>query len=315
MIGATEMTNGAEHASPSRARIVATLVAWVAGSLAVACVTAPPVHSALLALIDGFTIPYSRVFNRVALFVGIVSLWFLRGGFEPSLVAAAWKRETGKARAGRAAIGVVLALAPALLVLPLIVSGGEVRWSPEPGLTNVLRIVRSIPGAILASGVEEAFFRVMLFGGLALRGSAAAAAVISSGFYAGIHFLAPRHDFAYPGWSPTVGFEYFGPVVANYLDPTLVPGLGGLFVIGLALCVVYRRSGSFALCIGLHAGWFMAAKGGVHLLQIVPGAATATEMGKRMYLVGHPWTWTAVAVTAVMIVVVLRRQRATMGDR
>lgn len=299
--GAAERSRGEGPAGPGVGRTIATLAVWVAGSLALACVVAPPVYSGLLTAFDGFTVPYSRVFNRVAMLVGIGALWALRGGIEPTLVADAWRREKWGQRARRAAAGVLLAFVPALLVLPLVVAGGEVRWSPEPPVVNAIRLVRSIPGAILASGMEEAFFRVILFGGMALRGSVALAAVTSSAFYAVIHFLAPRHDFVYPGWSPYVGFDYFGPVLAAYGNPTLVPGLAGLVVIGLALCAAYRLTGSFALCVGIHAGWFMAAKGGVHLLQIVPGAPSATTMGKRMYLIGHPWTWVAVVATTVMV--------------
>jgi uncharacterized protein len=291
--------------------IVGTLAAWVAGSLAIACLVAPAVHSGLLVVIDGFTVPYSRVFNRVALLIALAMLWLLRGGLDFPLVAHAWRRESWARRSGLAAIGFFAAAVLALLVLPLIVAGGEVRWSPAPLSTNVLRMLRAIPGAIVASGIEEAFFRVIVFGGLALRASTAFAAVVSSVFYAAIHFLAPRHDFAYPGWSPLVGFEYFAGVLEAFVRPELLPGLAGLFVVGIALCLVYGRHGSFALCVGLHAGWFVAAKAGVHLLQIAPGAATAAVAGKRMFLVGHPWTWAAVGLAAFAVSVTVSRRRST----
>lgn len=300
------MTASARVATPSPLRIVLTLVAWVVGSLGLACVAAPAVHAALLAGVDGFTVPYSRVFNRVALVFGLMLLWFLRRGLDASLVAAAWRREGWRERGMQVATGFVPALGLALLALPLVVSGGEVRWSPEPLSVNAVRIARGVPGALLASGLEEAFFRVMLFGGLAVRSPAALAAIVSSAFYAGIHFLAPRHDFVWPGWSPTVGFEYFADVLHAFVRPGLLPALAGLFFIGLALCAVYRRNGSFALCVGLHAGWFMAAKAGVHLLQIVPGSA-ALDVGKRVVLLGSPWTWLAIMGGALAACLAPRR--------
>ena len=283
-----------------------TLALWVVGSLTAACLVAPAVYSALLMTMDWVPWPYSRVFNRVALLLAVVTLWAVRSRLDFPAVARAWRRETWHGRAVRVSLGLGLALGLALAVLPLIVAGGEVRWSPAPNHLLALRVVKGIPGALAASFLEEAFFRVIVFGGLALRWSPGWAAVASSAFYGWVHFLTPRHDFVYPGWSPTVGLEYLGLVMEAFTDAPVLRGFAGLVLIGLVLCLVYHRFGSLALCVGLHAGWFVAGKAGVHLLQLTPQATIAAAAGKRLFLVGQPWSWLTVAAVALILALVRR---------
>lgn len=287
-------------------RLATILVLWVGGSLAAASLIAPAVYSGLLVALGEAPWPLSRVFNRVALLVGVLSLWALNSRLDFPAVARAWRRESWRGRTLRTLLGLGLALGLALAVVPFIVAGGEVRWSPTPNHLLALRVLKGIPGALAASVLEEAFFRVLVFGGLALRWSPVWAAMVSSAFYAWVHFLTPRYDFVYPGWSPAVGFEYLGLMLEAFANAPVIRGAAGLMLIGLVLCMVYHRFGSLALCVGLHSGWFVAGKAGVHLLQLAPEATVAAVAGKRLYLIGHPWTWMAVA-TAALILALVRR--------
>jgi uncharacterized protein len=294
----------------SQEKLITSILLLVIGSIGLACLAAPLVYSALSFGLDEVPWPYSRVFNRVALLFTLVLFVLLRRSLGAARLVAAWRRETWRQRAGRAAIGCAAALAFALSVLPILVAGGEVRWSPTPLFTQILRVARDLPGALLVSLLEESFFRVMVFGGLALRLPVVWAATISSLFYAWAHFLTPRHDFVFAGWSPSVGFEYFALVLQAFSDIRILLAFVGLFVIGLALCWIYHRQRSLALCVGLHAGWFLAAKAGVHLFQFTPQAEAAAAAGKRTFLVGQPLTWAAVALAAMLVQVAAARWMA-----
>ena len=204
--------------------------------------------------------------------------------------------------------------------VPLVVAGGEVRWSPDPPAELALRVGKSLPGAVLGSLAEEAFFRGIVFLGLAhallRRGTPRAsvlAALASSLVYAWLHFLAPLDDFELDAWSPLVGFEYFGLVLERYVEPVRVAAMLGLFLVGYSLCRCLARSGSFGLCVGLHAGWFLAAKAGVHLLQLVQPPAGDIGQAKRLLFLGQPWTWLAIASTVVLVEVLLRWMPALVG--
>lgn len=299
----------------SQARLITSILLLVVGSLGLACLAAPIVYSALSSGLDEVPWPYSRVFNRVALLFTLMLFVLLRRRLGAARLVAAWRRETWRQRAGRAAVGCTAALAFALSVLPILVAGGEVRWSPTPLFNQVLRVARDLPGALLVSLLEESFFRVMVFAGLALRFPVVWAATISSLLYAWAHFLTPRHDFVFAGWSPTVGFEYFALVLQAFADIRILLAFAGLFVIGLALCWIYHRQRSLALCVGLHAGWFLAAKAGVHLFQFTPQAEAAAAAGKRTFLVGQPLTWVAVALTAMLVQVAAARWMARADEQ
>jgi membrane protease YdiL (CAAX protease family) len=155
---------------------------------------------------------------------------------------------------------------------------------------------KGILTAIVVSVLEEAIFRGVLYGRLASRWGHWIAAMSSSLVYAVVHFIAPDKNFVYPGWSPTVGFEYMGVIVGRLASDGVLQGIFGLFLVGLVLCEAYRRARSLWLSIGLHAGWVFALKASLFLAFVPAGMNFAEGLGRRYSFVAEPVTWVCVVL-------------------
>ncbi len=162
-------------------------------------------------------------------------------------------------------------------------------------------LMAALPAAVLVSVIEESFFRVFIFDSLRRRMHVVGAALLCSSFYASVHFIAPARDFVYPGWSLTVGFEYLGRVFSRYALPAVWAGMVGLVLIGLVLCWTIRTTRSIYLCIGLHAGWFFAAKAAVYLANVAAGAELPAGVDERYFLVGRPWSWLSILMVGLCV--------------
>jgi membrane protease YdiL (CAAX protease family) len=105
------------------------------------------------------------------------------------------------------------------------------------------------------------FFRGIIFKGLAENTRRATAFTAASLFFAAIHFVRPSERFSVEGIDPLAGARYLSQAFAPFLDPLpILPGLIGLFVIGLVLSYAFLRTGSIYLSMGLHAGWVFGIK-------------------------------------------------------
>jgi membrane protease YdiL (CAAX protease family) len=115
--------------------------------------------------------------------------------------------------------------------------------------------------ALTVAILEEIFFRGMIFKGLIEDTRPATAFAVANLFYAAVHFVKPAKQFPFGGLDPLAGVRYVVRALEPLLDPAILPGLCGLFVIGLVLSYAFMRTGSLYLSIGLHAGWVFGIKG------------------------------------------------------
>jgi uncharacterized protein len=123
-------------------------------------------------------------------------------------------------------------------------------WSP----------VLSVVGAAIAVPlIEELFFRGLLLGILLRDLRPILATLITSAFFAILHFLKP------PGDTNDVvtwfsGFRSIANSFAQFADPMMVLALfATLFLIGWILADARLRTRSLFLPIGLHSGWILVA--------------------------------------------------------
>ncbi|MGH7888745.1 MAG: CPBP family glutamic-type intramembrane protease, partial [Candidatus Binatia bacterium] len=80
-------------------------------------------------------------------------------------------------------------------------------------------------------------------------------------FYSLLHFVRPGQAYFLDGFVPLAGFQHLVKTFAPFLDPLpLLPGIFGLFLIGIVLSYALLRSGKLYLSIGLHAGWIISLK-------------------------------------------------------
>lgn len=282
------------------------LTILVLGALFITAILAPPVYAGLLLVYPEMPWPFSRVFNRVAMLATLIMVLLLRRHFDLLGVKALLRQTAGALPA--VAGGLLLAFVVSALTLPFIVGTGELIWRHRTGAELGSKLLAILPAGLLIGVIEEIFFRGLVFERMKVRSGLWRAIVFSSLVYAVVHFITPVKSFPWTGWSPGYGFEYLAVVFERMLDPSLLPPILGLFLVGVGLCCILHRTGSLYLCIGLHAGWVAAVKLTAYVTAVAPGYEFPVSTGQRYFLVGQPVGWLSVIAVAVLVLWVGRRR-------
>jgi len=116
-----------------------------------------------------------------------------------------------------------------------------------------------LAGAVVAPLIEELFFRGLLFGILLRSLRPVVAILITSAFFAIVHFLkAPARPNQSVTWLS--GFHSIANSFVQFADPMMVlAAFTTLFLIGWILADARVRTRSLFLPIGLHSGWIFVA--------------------------------------------------------
>jgi hypothetical protein len=283
------------------------LAVLVAGSLLLAALLAPVLWRTLAPMQGASPWPFSRVFDRLAILSVLLLAVLLRSSLGLVRVRDAWRAETWRQRGLAVAVGLPLAIVPALATFPAVVASTRLDWAGRTLSAAAVELLIAIPAALLVSVLEETFFRVLVFRGLAARWHPAAAALASSLLYSCVHFLQPDKSFQPTGPSPLEGLRYVFSVVARLKSAEVWPAVVGLLLVGLLLCLALHRTASLGLCIGLHAGYFAAVKVAIFLTTLGPGERGGSVV-KRLLLLGSPWVWLAVALGAAAVLLIRWRR-------
>lgn len=259
------------------------------GAFLVAALLTPAVYALLASVLDEVPWPFSRVFNRVLFLSLIAFLFALRRPLDLGRAREALSAGSRSARLGALASGAALSLGSAVVALGLALAFDDLVRSDRAAGELAFKWARNLPGAVLVSVLEEVFFRLLLFEGLRRRTPWPVAALLSSAVYSVLHLLSPPRGHEVGQLDVWSGFRYLKELGEQTLDPALLPGLVGLLLVGLALCVSLHRSRSLVRCIGLHAGWFLAAKLAVYATVLPPDSDS--ELPVRFLALGLPWTW------------------------
>lgn len=130
-----------------------------------------------------------------------------------------------------------------------------------PFSVGLERSVKAIFAAITVGFLEEIFFRGMIFKGLLEDWRPTGAFVGSSLFYSAIHFVKPAQKSYLEGLDPLAGFSHLIHTFEQFLNPlSILPGLVGLFLLGMLLSYAFFRTNSLYLSMGLHAGLVFGVK-------------------------------------------------------
>ncbi len=101
----------------------------------------------------------------------------------------------------------------------------------------------------------------MIFKGLLENWRPTGAFVGASLFYSAIHFVKPAQKSYLEGLEPLAGFSHLIHTFEQFLDPlSILPGLVGLFLLGVLLSYAFFRTNSLYLSMGLHAGLVFGIK-------------------------------------------------------
>jgi uncharacterized protein len=248
--------------------------------------------------------PFHRYVNRCLLFFAVLGLW----PFLWSLGGASWRAVGLVPPAGqwrRLAEGFLLGLATLAAAGSITLLVGSRRWDPRISEQTWAVVPGIAVTAIIVALLEETLFRGTLFGYLRRQHEWKVALVISSAFYAAMHFLKSVKGPPDITWSS--GFEQLGRMLAGFLDPgRLVPGFLSLTITGMALGIAYQRTGNLCFSLGLHAGWVFWLKTLNVLTVGGPQAGGALRVSRNLY---DGWLGFAVSVAAFLVVCFLTDQR------
>jgi uncharacterized protein len=206
-------------------------------------------------------VPFSRIFNRAFMISAIIL--FIAGR---RLLIPNQLRKLLAVRFSLAAKNLLLggALALGSMVFLLVTMTVVDVYTPffRLSLADALsRFASALASGVFVGFLEEVFFRGMLFLGLRDQGRPLRAYVLANLFYSLLHFVKPGASYFLDHLDPMAGFRHLLTTFAPFLDPIpLLPGIFGLFLIGVVLSYALARTGNLYLSIGLHGGWVIGLK-------------------------------------------------------
>lgn len=237
--------------------------------------------------------PFHRYVNRSLLLFAVLGLW----PFLVSLRAVSWKTvgmEHPKGHWWRLGAGFGLGFLTLAVVGAIAVIAESRRWDPHVGSAVLGELVGITCSSAVVALLEELLFRGVLFGALCRAHHWKVALVLSSAFYAAMHFF--KRVKAPPDISWLSGFEQLGRMTSGFIDPhALMPGFLSLTVAGMALGLAYHRTGNLYFPLGLHAGWVFWLKTFNALTVAGPEARGLLSISKNLY---DGWLGLAVSVGA-----------------
>ena len=157
-------------------------------------------------------------------------------------------------------IGLVT-LMPIFIILYVL--GVNVADTSQPWTVGFMaeKMIMSLLLALLIGVVEESVFRGMLLAGLKKNMPAIAAVLISSAYFAALHFLDSKTEIPRQQLNVFSGFILLGEAIENVLNPKNVSAFFSLLMVGAFLAVLRTQvEESLGLCIGCHAGWVWQIK-------------------------------------------------------
>ncbi|MFI3156869.1 MAG: type II CAAX endopeptidase family protein [Methylococcaceae bacterium] len=128
------------------------------------------------------------------------------------------------------------------------------------GLAGKKMFLSLLLGLLIAM-VEESIFRGMLLAGLKKQLPVIAAVLISSAYFAALHFLDSKSQTPQQEFNVFSGFILLGDAFTNMLNPKNGSAFFSLLTVGIFLAVLRTQvKESLGLCIGCHAGWVWQIK-------------------------------------------------------
>jgi len=155
----------------------------------------------------------------------------------------------------------LITLMPIFIILYVL--GVNVADTSQPWTVGFMaeKMIMSLLLALLIGVVEESVFRGMLLAGLKKNMPVFAAILISSAYFAALHFLDSKTEIPRQQLNVFSGFILLGEAIENVLNPKNVSAFFSLLMVGAFLAVLRTQiKESLGLCIGCHAGWVWQIK-------------------------------------------------------
>jgi membrane protease YdiL (CAAX protease family) len=155
----------------------------------------------------------------------------------------------------------LITLMPIFIILYVL--GVNVADTSQPWTVGFMakKMIMSLMLALLIGVVEESVFRGMLLAGLKKNMPVIAAILISSAYFAALHFLDSKTEIPRQQLNVFSGFILLGEAIENVLNPKNASAFFSLLMVGAFLAVLRTQiKESLGLCIGCHAGWVWQIK-------------------------------------------------------
>ena len=158
--------------------------------------------------------------------------------------------------------------------------------------------------------IEETVFRGLIYRGLRIGAGIAIATVVSSSFYAIVHFFQPVR------WNDAIGagtgFLVLGKMLAGWTDwHMMFPALINLILVGCILARAVEWTGTLWLSVGLHGGWVFWLKMAGTVTKTSGSAAWGGFFGTDRLIDG----WLVVLILASLWVFLEKRERGVMVSK
>ena len=204
--------------------------------------------------------PFSRIFDRFFMISGVILFFvcrrFLKLG---SLKEVGLLPRTHAAR--DVSLGAALAIGSmAVLMLLMSLTDAFTPFFRLSASETLARCGKALLAAVSVAFLEEIFFRGIIFKGLLEDMRPVRAYLLSNLFFSAIHFVQPADEQVLSGIEPLAGFRHLIGSFGAFLNPELLPGFFGLFLIGAVLCYAFQRTATLYMSMGLHAGWILSIK-------------------------------------------------------
>lgn len=280
-----------------------SLLAWTAlfvGGLLLAALVAPFCYAAFLKLFPGLSWPFSRIFNRTAMVIAALLLFALRRPLGWSALPALFAGSGSRRKIVQVVTGVAVALIGAVVAAGAAWALG--RLGPAASSYSFFdgRTVTALVGGFVVAGIEETLFRGLMLVSLVATVGFRTAAIASSTAYALVHLLVSDPALGRAGFNLGAGFAYLAHAVGRQIELASLLPLCGLFLCGLVLAFVVRRSGTLYIAIGMHAGWafsFQVLRHATRPLVAIPGQS---YLATHHYLAGTLWAWFGVILSGAL---------------
>lgn len=268
--------------------------------LLVSALLTPLAYSTIEAALEYFGYdnwPFSRIYDRVALVVLVITVYRERKNFRLSEIRKDFELLAEQYKLSKFTYGFLLAIIPVLLAIFLLVNSGTLHWKVEVLGEYSYRLIKLVPTVLIVGLLEEIVFRLFLFWQLRKKLGTFFAAIISSCIYSFVHFIAPVKSFQYAEFNLLAGYDYYLVVIRRMLNFDLFSAVLVLLVIGLFQCLMLQKTRSLFFIAGLHGGWIAALKLAKFTTVVNTNTVDLDNLSERYYLLTLPLTWLAVAVT------------------
>jgi len=215
--------------------------------------------------------------TRSALLMLVLGIFPCFKYFELSLNKIGYN--TSKAKAQKQ---IIFGFSSGLVILAFVITAIlwlDIRLSSSDSNLSFKLLIKALLAGFIIALIEETLFRGLFFTLAKKWHDSIIAVLVSSFFYAILHFIKPIQNIDQSTLSFSSGFEViinaFQGLITLHTDDFLA-----LFAVGILLALVRLRTQSLIYCIGLHASWVFLIK----IYKDVTDSNNASEWG---FLTGH----------------------------